>query len=150
MSEPGRRHYNALTAAELLVVIPNEVKQALEKAIGCSPAITYPLASWSWTLTLKQNDPQTGQNGDTPERIITAGEPEVIEQTKKDLTEKYRSEIAEERALSANEFETHLEAAESPADKILRSLRGGSNRFKNRPPSPTEVREAEGLPLPEA
>jgi len=34
--------------------------------------------------------------------------------------------------------------------ELIKALGGGSKRFKHQPPSPTEVRETENLPIPEA
>ncbi len=137
------RPYNALTAAELLVVIPAEVKRALEKVIGSSPAITYPLASWSWTLTLLQQDHKTGAAADTPERVITAGEPEVIQEAKDEDIKNFQAQ------LELAKTDDTIQPGENPGDNLIRSLTGGSKRFPNKPPSPTQVREAEGLPIPE-
>jgi len=51
--------------------------------------------------------------------------------------------------------ERHLEAGISPQEKsslgkLIKALGGGSSRFQHDPPAPSEVREAEKLPRPEA
>ena len=51
--------------------------------------------------------------------------------------------------------ELHLDAGISPQEKsslgkLIKALGGGSSRFKNDPPAPSEVREEEGLARPEA
>lgn len=117
------RAYNALTGAELKQVIMSEVERSLDNAGINSVAVTYPLASWSWSLTILQQDGQGVMKGDTPERTLTAGEPQQVEE---DL------------------------ADDSSANKILAALSSGSKRFRHQPPSPSEVRDAEKLPQPEA
>jgi hypothetical protein len=117
------KSYNALTGAEIKATILREIERALDNAGVNSCALTYPLASWSWTLTLCQKDSSGNTMADIPERTLTAGEP-----------------LASVKA----------EAAENPAEKILRAISGGSKRFGQQPPSPTKVRETEKLPLPEA
>jgi hypothetical protein len=106
------RIYNALTGAELKQVILREVERELDHAGINTAGVTYPMASWQWSLTLRQIDPDGNPVADTPERNLEAGDA-------------------------------------SDVGKVVNALRGGSKRFKHKPPSPTEVRVAEKLPLPE-
>lgn len=108
------RAYNALTGQEIKKAILSEVEQALDRAGLVSAGITYPGASWSWSLDIRQKDMEGRPVGDTPERHIEAG------------------------------------AEPSKTDKLISALTGGSKRFRHNPPSPTEVRQTEGLPVPEA
>jgi hypothetical protein len=111
------RVYNALTGAELKVIIMREIERAIDNAGINSIAITYPEVCWAWGLSVLQN------TGETLERIVKAGDSIL------DLDSRARSE----------------------PDKVrLVSVQGDSSRFKHNPPSPTEVRESEDLPLPEA
>lgn len=52
-----------------------------------------------------------------------------------------------ERYVKAGELASKIS---SGAQNIIAALSGGSKRFKNQPPTPTEVREAEGLEKPGA
>lgn len=112
------KSYNALTGEELKRTILREVERALDNAGINSPAITFPLASWSWHLDIfqREGDGETKREiGEEPERHITAGTPIP---------------------------------ADAP-ERTVKALTGGSKRFKHHPPAPTEVREAEGLKMPE-
>jgi len=150
MSNSGKQ-YNALTGAELKTVIVKEVERAIDRAGINSIAVTYPLASWSWTLRIIQQDSTGTLKADVPEREIE------VEQTEAQAVAAASSdpEIQKGREESAKALEglseAELEALTKPAEPPLtRALRGGSKRFKNNPPSPTEVREQENLPIPEA
>lgn len=103
--------YNALTGAELKATILAEVERELDHAGINSVGVTYPMASWQWTLTIRQVDAEGQPVADTSER--------------------------------------NLEAGKAVAGKVVNALHGSSKRFKHKPPSPTEVRLAEKLPLPE-
>lgn len=48
--------------------------------------------------------------------------------------------------------ERQVKAGTEPkaGDVAVEELKGGSKRFRHDPPSPTEVRQQEGLPVPEA
>jgi nucleotide-binding universal stress UspA family protein len=119
--EYSGKQYNALTGLELRTTIIREVERSLDNAGINEMAITYPNASWSWTLTLCQRDEQ-GITSDTPERVIRAGTPtEVIEA-----------------------------AMENDPQLLVKSLMGGSKRFGAQPPSPTTVRKSEDFKIPEA
>jgi hypothetical protein len=145
------RPYNALTGKELKTVIVKELERALDRAGINSVGVTYPMASWSWTLHLKQIDPQTGQTADTPERDIETGQTEAEALAAASADEEIMKARKEAATGLEGLTEAELEALTKPSEPPLtRVLKGGSKRFRNSPPSPTEVREAEQLPIPEA
>ena len=150
----NQRMYNALTGAELKTVIKNEVDRALDRAGINSSGVTYPLASWSWSLTILQQDATGNMKADTPERIIATGQTveQAIAAANFDPDVKRMRDHPDQIVLSEPSVlsDAELDELTKPEDRMSRALRGGSKRFKNHPPSPTEVREAENLPLPEA
>jgi hypothetical protein len=168
MANPNRQ-YNALTGAELKTVIVKEVERAIDRAGINSIGVTYPLASWSWNLRIVQQDSTGTLKADVQEREV------AIEQTEAEAVaaanadpeiKKARAEAEKTPAetdvlptepvssdletISEAELDALTKPQESSSQKITRALRGGSKRFRNQPPSPTEVREQENLPMPEA
>jgi hypothetical protein len=112
------RQYNAPTGYEMKTIILREIGRALDAADIRDIARTFPLAEWSWDLTITQKNKDGKIADDT---IVYAGTPFM-----------------------------DLAIKESKGEVSLKIVSGGSQRFKNHPPSPTEIREAEKLPLPEA
>lgn len=139
--------YNALTGEELKKVILSEVERALVNADISGHGITYPMASWSWSLTILQ------QAGDTPEHHVEAGNPDLKVETPPSASEKSTNLCHCGRPLRHPgrhaKAPVNQDEQVNPSEKEI-ILTGGSERFQHEPPSPTEVRQAEKLPLPEA
>jgi hypothetical protein len=70
--------YNALTGLELKKTILREVERELDHAGINSAAITFPAASWSWSLTIRQMDADGVPMGDKAERTVKAGDEESV------------------------------------------------------------------------